>query len=78
MADTLVFVAIDETAQRREAATQEKLEIANLPAGQVPGGKIFGARFEFGGVLLVEIKVHQFATMRGDKMTVRFRSIYIH
>jgi hypothetical protein len=41
-------------------------------------GKIFGARFEFGDVLLVEFKVDQFAAMRGNKMAVRFCSVYIH
>src|SRR5437763_15504222 len=78
MADALVFVAIHKTAQRREASAQQKLEIANLPAGQVPGGKILGARLEYGAVFVVEFKVNQFAAMRSNKMTVRFCRVDIH
>ena len=77
MADALVILPIHEATQRREPAAQQKLEIANLPTGQVPGGKICGARFEFGGVFRVELKVDQFAAVRGDKVAVRLCIVYI-
>src|SRR5262249_61277787 len=54
------------------------LQITNLSAGQVPGGKLFRARFEFGGICGVKDKVHQFTAMRRDQVTVRMCSVYIH
>ena len=78
MTDALVFIALHETAQWREAAAKQKLEITNLTAGQVPGGEVFGTRLEFGGVLWVELKVDQFAAMWGDQVAVRMWIIYVH
>ncbi len=57
-----------EAGERREAAIEKHLEIADLARSQIPGGKIAGGGFGFGRVLAIENKVDELAAVRRDEM----------
>src|SRR5262249_27033935 len=70
--DALIFLPIHETAERREGAVHQQLDIANLALSQTPrgiGNRPLALRFE--GVAGC-IKNRQLAAVRSDERTHSF------
>lgn len=67
-ANTLVISFVHETSERREAAVEEHLEVADLARGEIPGREIARGGFGFGGLFATEDEVDKFAAVRRDEM----------
>ena len=66
VADGFVVGFAHEAGERREAAVAEHLEVAELARGEIPGGPIAGLFFDFVGAAGGDLKVDEFAAVRGD------------
>jgi hypothetical protein len=64
MASAFVIGLRHESAQRREPAAQQKLDVTNLAGREVPGRPFAGMGFKFSRLLVIDYQVDQFAAMR--------------
>ena len=64
VADGFVVITVHEASERREAAIEQQLEIAELSRGEVPGWEIARGSFRVGRLFSVEKQVDEFAAVR--------------
>ncbi len=68
LADAVVIGAVHEAAQRRKAAGDQQLQVAELAGGQVPGRPFFGISFEFGDTFGLSDEINEFTAVGWNEM----------
>jgi len=67
-ADGVVVGPVHEAGERREAAVEQQLEVAELPRGEIPGAPVTGGRLELGGTLGRGEEIDELAAVRRDQV----------
>jgi len=71
VAHAFIIGAVHEARERREAATHQKFEVAELACCKVPGRAFFRMSLQFRGNIGRHLQLDKFSPVRGNKMTGR-------